>query len=225
MKTDQNILLLGTGTDRGKTYVSSVLINNLRIQGIDAGYFKPVISGGIGDAIEVCKQTNILAGKSLAGSPLTAEDLVGECFEPPYSPHLASIVEKRQVSLDKIRSRFQKLEPLFDLFVIEACGGIFCPISCGETTDYGEIKKGVLILRDVFELFDGQYYLVSQPDLGCINDVVLACEYGDRNNMPISKVVLNLFEKDNLIHRDNKNFLMAWTGKDVITVPTNYKID
>ena len=41
----QGIFVTATGTDVGKTYVSGLLVKALRARGINAGYFKPALSG------------------------------------------------------------------------------------------------------------------------------------------------------------------------------------
>lgn len=221
MTNKQNILLVGTATDVGKTHVSIKLINKLKKQGFDAGYFKPVISGGIDDAKEICKETRIISGKKLAGSPLKAQDLVGLSFDHAYSPHFASRIENRPIELKIIQDRFERIRPLFELFVIEGCGGIFCPIGFPQSTRLKNSKADLVLLKDVFKLFEGRYFLVSPSGLGSLNDSILACEYGARNGMPIEKIILNRFDDKNPIHCDNKAFLEAWTGKELVSLATD----
>lgn len=41
----KNIFITATGTDVGKTYVSALIVKEMRKAGYNCGYFKPVLSG------------------------------------------------------------------------------------------------------------------------------------------------------------------------------------
>lgn len=217
----EDIILVGTGTEIGKTYTASCLVKELREKSIEAGYFKPVISGGIGDASQVCQETGLLEGKQIDGRPLRASDLVGQSFEHAYSPHLASRLEGKTVDLQKIEKRFRRIRPLFDMVVIEGCGGLFCPIHIydSEQAPYSaDIKERALVLKDVLELFSGRYILVCPAGLGCLNDAVLTCKYAREGKIKISEIILNKFQPGNPIHEDNRAFLKSWLGLPVSTL-------
>ena len=74
----RGIFVAGTGTDVGKTYVSALLVKSLRERGVNAGYFKPALSGAVregerlvpGDAQMVCE---------CAGLPGDPADYVAYC--------------------------------------------------------------------------------------------------------------------------------------------------
>ena len=77
---NQGIFVTATGTDVGKTYVSGLLVKALRARGINAGYFKPALSGAEreggrlvpGDARWVCRT---------AGLPGDPADYVAYLYE------------------------------------------------------------------------------------------------------------------------------------------------
>mgnify|MGYP000352966215 CR=1 FL=1 len=93
-----NILIMGTGTDIGKTFVSAKLLSLLKNKGENIGYFKPVASGGISDAEYVYEHTYL---KNL--DFINPSDLTGIVLELPYSPHLAFKLEGRNFSPDDIK--------------------------------------------------------------------------------------------------------------------------
>ena len=43
----KSVFVTATGTDIGKTYVSGLLVKNMRDLGFDCGYYKPALSGAI----------------------------------------------------------------------------------------------------------------------------------------------------------------------------------
>lgn len=77
MKLNKGFFVIGTDTDIGKTYVSTLLYKG--IKELDGGYFKPVQSGcfdknGILTAPDVdylCKFNNIPYDKDMVGYTLT----------------------------------------------------------------------------------------------------------------------------------------------------------
>ena len=91
-KMTKGIFITATGTDIGKTYISSLIVKNLREQGINCGYFKPALSGAEiiedkiipGDCEYVLKR---------AGMSLNPTDYVSYIFKPAVSPHLAAEIE------------------------------------------------------------------------------------------------------------------------------------
>ena len=97
----KGIFIAGTGTDTGKTYISALITKNLRSSGINAGYYKAVISGGPGDAEYVCQKAR------LKDSP---KDLISFVYDTPVSPHLAANIEKNQINTKKIFNDFQYLD-------------------------------------------------------------------------------------------------------------------
>ena len=41
----KKVFIIATGTDIGKTYVSALIVKEMRKQNFNCGYFKPVLSG------------------------------------------------------------------------------------------------------------------------------------------------------------------------------------
>lgn len=198
----RGIFVVGTGTDVGKTYVSALLVKALRERGIDAGYFKPALSGAYrregvlipGDAEYVCQ---------IAGLPGPSEQYVACLYEPAVSPHLAARLEGRPVREEKILGRFQEIGRRYAFVVAEGCGGIFCPLRTEEKT---------LMLTDVAAMLGLDLALVSQSGLGSINAAVLAAEHAARLGFCVRGIFLNQFEEGNPMHADNRAQIERFTG-------------
>ena len=102
-----------------------------RARGINAGYFKPALSGAEreggrlvpGDARWVCRT---------AGLPGDPADYVAYLYEQAVSPHLAARLEGPPIELAAILERQRAVGERFAYLVAEGCGGLFCPLREGE---------------------------------------------------------------------------------------------
>lgn len=195
-----SIFITATGTDVGKTYVSGLLVKSLRDNGINCGYYKPVLSGAENGVLGDCKYVTDISG--LDGNPA---DYVSYVFEPAVSPHFAAKMNNVGISLDKIKEDFNKIQSKFDYVVVEGAGGITCPL----------ILNGLLI-SDVIKALNLEIIIVAESGLGTINSTLLTVEYAKQHNIGIKGIVLNRFDKTNPMHIDNKKSIEYLTGIKVL---------
>lgn len=205
----KGIFITATGTDVGKTYVSGLLTKQLRESGIDCGYYKPVLSGAIvendkiiaGDAEHVT-QTAGLGGNSI--------ERVSYIFKPAVSPHLASEIEGRPINLNKIVEDFKNAAEKHKFTVVEGAGGIICPLNLDENLFIYDIPKALNL--DVIVVADG--------GLGTINNTFLTVDFIKRLGLNIKGIILNKFEHENFMHRDNLRVVERICGVKVIGTVT-----
>ena len=203
------IFIAGTSTDIGKTFVSALLVKYMIDNNINTGYFKPVLSGAqiinnelvAGDAKYVCNIAKIKA---------QSQDLVSYIFKTAVSPHLASQIEKKSISLDKIKTDFNNLQSKYDFLVVEGCGGIVCPISVE--------KNNKIFLTDIIRSLNLDVILVVSSLLGTINSTVLSVEYAKKLKINIKGIIMNFYDKNNFMHTDNKKQIEYLTGISVIAM-------
>ncbi len=203
----KSIFIAGTSTDIGKTFVTALLVKYLRDKNINAGYFKPVLSGAEiidnklvpGDAKYVC---------DIAGINVQPQDLVSYTFKTAVSPHLAAQMENTTISLDKIKTDFNNLKSKYDFLVVEGCGGIICQISVQ--------KNNEIFLTDIIKSLNLDVILVASSLLGTINSTVLTIEYAKKLNINIKGIIMNFYDKENFMHTDNKKQIEYLTGIPVI---------
>ena len=196
------IFVTATGTDAGKTYVSALLVKYLRAHGVQAGYFKPALSGALregrrlipGDAAQVC---------AVSGLPCPPEELVAYTFETPVSPHLAARLEGRRIELPVILEGFKRASGRFPFVVVEGCGGLLCPL---------RLEEDPLMLTDVVRALGLDLLIVSPSGLGAINAAVLTVEHARLHRLPVRGILLNRFEPGNLLHEDNRRQIERLTG-------------
>lgn len=190
----KGIFITATGTDVGKTYISGLIVKKLRDAGINCGYYKPALSGAEeingkttpGDCAYVLKRAGIVA------EPI---DLVSYVFKTAVSPHLASQIENNPIKLDKIIKDFDKIKEKFEYVVVEGAGGIICPFNLGEEK---------IMLPDVIKALGLDILIVASAELGTINSTVLTAEYARQNGIEAQGIILNNYDENDFMQRDNK---------------------
>lgn len=208
---DKKIFITATGTDMGKTYVSALILKKIRESGINAGYYKPILSGAYksegkiipGDAEYVC---------SVSGFNVPPESIVSYCFEKAVSPHLAAIYENKAIDPIKIKNDFNIISSKYDYMIIEGCGGIICPL---------RMDNKRVMLADIIKLLGADIIIVASSELGTINSTVLTVEYARSIGIGIKGIILNRYNKNDIMHRDNKRRIEELTSLPILACVGN----
>ena len=203
----KGIFVTATGTDVGKTYVSALLVDKLKKFGKNCGYYKPALSGAVnvggkivpGDCDYVLK---------FAGIDKAPEECVSYIFEPAVSPHLASVMTKTPIHIDKIQNDFARIKQEFEYLVVEGAGGIVCPFNLSE----GE----KILLPDIIKALGINVLVIASAALGTINSTVLTIEYAKSRGINVKGIILNNYDENDLMCMDNKVQVEALTGVKVI---------
>ncbi|MCR1954280.1 dethiobiotin synthase [Clostridioides mangenotii] len=211
----KKVFITATGTDIGKTFISALIVKKLRENDVDAGYYKPALSGALldkgklipGDVDYVC---------SKSGLDNKYEELVSYVFETAVSPHLAAKINNVQIDKENILDHYLKLKDKFEFLVVEGCGGIICPLN---------MDNELIMLTDIIKMMNIKIVIVASSGLGTINTTVLTIEYARSLNIGISGIILNNYEEDNFLHQDNKEKIEKLTGIKVISCVKKDSLD
>ena len=203
----KGIFITATGTDVGKTYISALIVKKMRELGYNCGYFKPALSGAEivngklipGDCDYVLKKSGI---------NLNPENYVSYIFKEAVSPHLASEIENNPIKIEKIKTDFERIKKEFDYVVIEGAGGICCPFN---------LREDKLMLPDIIKALDLDIIIVSDAELGTINSTILTVEYAKQQQINIKGIILNRYDENNFMQKDNKKQIENLTGIKVIS--------
>ena len=209
----KGIFMTATGTDVGKTFISALLVKKMRDTGLNCGYFKPALSGAeiINGKLIPGDCEYVLRTAKINADPL---DFVSYVFEPAISPHLAAETENKEICLAKIKNDFERIKKSFDYIVVEGAGGIACPFN---------MKKN-LLLPDIIKSLGLDIIIAAPAFLGAINSAVLTVEYAKQHNIRIKGIVLNWYDENDIMQRDNKKCIEKLTGVKVLaTVEKNAK--
>ena len=191
------MVVSGTGTGVGKTWVAAELIRALRASGVEVDARKPVQSF---DPDEGSTDADILG--TATGERSTTVCPSHRSYPIPMAPPIAAEVLGRDSFT--VADLVAAIEWRPDaLTVVEGVGGPRSPLaSNGDTVTLTNTLEADLVV------------LVAEPVLGGINATLLSAgAFGDR---PLT-VYLNRFRPDQLLHRTNLEWLTARAGLRVVT--------
>jgi dethiobiotin synthetase len=160
----RRIVLLGTGTGVGKTFVATRLVRELGALGL-----KPVETG--------CDHGRAADAEALGGVPPL------HAFEEPLSPHLAARRARRQLEARELVAWVHEnaLRAASDMVIIETAGGVLTPLSETESN------------LDLARLLEPALLVLIAPDaLGVLHDVRAATVAMDALHRRPDHVVLTL---------------------------------
>lgn len=155
------IFITGTGTDVGKTIVSSILCEWLK-----ADYWKPIQSGDPkgGDRITI---ESLVRHTGFTAHPESFK------FQAPLSPHAAAKMEQVSINLNTI-----KIPDTNRPLIIEGAGGLLVPINYENQT-----------ICDLIIHLGAKTIVVVKEYLGNINHTLLTIEHLKRNHVKIAGLV------------------------------------
>jgi dethiobiotin synthetase len=184
----QGILITGTDTGVGKTFVACGLIGALRARGMRVAPFKPAETG-----CEINPQTGQLVPadaillRQASGTEASLEAVCPYCFRLPLAPWIASMQQARGDEEEKDRGidaaflswQFEELASAHDVVIVESAGGLLVPLA--ERFHFGDLAR----------LLNLPVLLVAGSKLGVINHALLTLEYLAQADIPCLGVVLN----------------------------------
>lgn len=206
----KSLFVTATGTDIGKTYVSGLIVKKMREYGLNCGYFKPVLSGAVRDEFGELVPGDCKFVVDLAGLGCKPMECLSYCFEEAVSPHLAAKRTNVEISDLKIEKDYENLSKNYDYMLIEGAGGITCPLRDAVQ------KSDLFLLSDLVKQMNKDVLLVADGGLGTINSVLTSVEYIRSCGITICGIILNNFDKNNFMHRDNLYMVEKITGINVI---------
>ncbi len=188
------IFLSGIGTDIGKSYATAWYALHLQKQRHRVITQKFIQTGCREESIDINLH------RQLMKMPLQTVDRLHVTapiiLSYPASPHLAAILDKTEIDLNKSIEATEALLKQYDTVIIEGAGGLMVPVS----EDYLTIDYVV----------DNHLPLVfvTHGGLGSISDTLLALEAVKNRNIPLKAVIYNpFFDKDPIIAGDAREFM------------------
>lgn len=122
MKLDQwpGLLVTGTDTGIGKTWVSALIVEELRKGGTNAVGLKPVLSGTREDAERLWE----------ASGGVLDLDVLNPCwYQTPVAPLLAARIEGGGLELAPLVAHIHEIRDAFDFTLVEGVGGWEVPMA------------------------------------------------------------------------------------------------
>lgn len=165
-----NYFIAGTDTGIGKTYVTALLLKDLRQRGIDAVGYKPVECGDRQDVRrlrEVCSPT------------LSLEELNPLFFRTSAAPCIAATIERQTIEPNMLTAGYDYLAAQHEQVLVEGIGGWETPLCHGKT------------MADFAKMLALPIILVVGNKLGAVNHAILTAKSIAANGLTCHGIILN----------------------------------
>lgn len=164
----------------GKTYVGVLIARALRTAGVRVGVYKPVASG--------VTQTDVARGRDdatrlwrAAGRPGALRRVCPQRFQAPLAPHLAAMVEGREVDRVLLRTGLHWWQQRSRFVLVEGAGGLLSPVTRQD------------LVADLAREFGYPLVIVAANRLGAIHQVLstLCAARQYCPGLPVAGIVLS----------------------------------
>lgn len=193
------IIITGTDTGVGKTVLTALLLQQMRMNGLHALAMKPFCTG-TRDDVEILRA---IQGDELPGR------LINPFFYPePVAPWLAAKNRGKTVRLASVISRINEAKRRCQMLLVEGAGGLLSPLGSRFTA-----------LELIAEL-DCEVVVVAPNRVGCINQVTLVTHVLANAGLPPPCVILMEQKSPDESARSNRLVIHRWNPQiPLITVP------
>ena len=192
------IFITSTGTNIGKTYLTSLIIKKAQALNYKVNAIKPIISGF---NIENFNTTDTgIISAALGKNQSSIEEVSPWRFEAPLSPDQAAYKENKEIVfkelIDFCLKTLNPIKNINDIVLIEGVGGTMVPINNKYTT------------LDLMKALDIPVILIIGSYLGSISHTLNAYEVLIQNNININSIVISESEENNIgINQTRKTLL------------------
>jgi len=166
-----NFFVSATDTDVGKSYICSRLAREFLKLGLKTGYLKPFQSGLEEGVLPDAKQVlKVAPNVEIKSSYIT---------KTPCTPLISAQIDNIEISLEKVKNDFEKLNTTNDITIVEGSGGLYVPV-----------KKNIL-MSDVIKFLDLPLLIIARPNLGTINHTLMTIKCAQNEGIEILGVVIS----------------------------------
>lgn len=192
--------ITGTDTGVGKTYVTALLLAELRRRGVPAAAMKPIACGA--DGRNDARQFRALMQNEV---PL---DLLNPVYlRHPLAPSVAAKLEHRPINLRRIRADFRRLTAAYSPVLVEGAGGLLVPI------------KRNYFIADLARELNLPVIIIARLGLGTLNHTLLTVRQAQATGLIVRGVILNdLTGRRGLAEKTNIREIPALTGVPLLGV-------
>jgi len=169
-----NFFITGTDTEVGKTYVTKLLIESLRADGVDAVGFKPISCGDREDG-------RLLAE---ASGNLNIDEVNPMHLGSALAPLAAALLENKTIDPAELVSAYREFAERQGTVLVEGAGGWEVPI----TQNY--------FISDLAKDLNLPVILVAANRLGALNHILLSIKAIQDKGLKCAGIILNQLEDE-----------------------------
>jgi dethiobiotin synthetase len=167
------LLVTGTDTGIGKTFVACALAHALRARGRTVAVMKPVETG------VVSEPEDALRLRAAAADPAPLDDICPYRLRAPLAPAVAARVEGVTIDLARLETLIRRRQAAADVLLVEGAGGLLVPIRDGITYADLAARLGLPLL------------VVAANRLGTINHCALTARVAAAAGLTVLGFVLS----------------------------------
>lgn len=191
----KSFFVTGTSTEVGKTHFSCLLIEALKVSGLEVTGYKPICCGDRDDA-----QRLRSAGSNMDCS---LDDINPVWFKAPAAPLAAARIENRNFSLEELHEKYLQLSEQYDCVVTEGVGGWEVPLTASAT------------VADLADLIAAPVIVVIDNRLGALNHTILTVNAIRQRGLGCAGLVLNQCQDE----RDSASISNRVIIEEMLEVP------
>jgi dethiobiotin synthetase len=186
-----NFFVTGTDTGVGKTYVTRLILETLRSEGIDAAGYKPVACGDRDDA----------ATLAAASGGLPLDEVNPVHLKTPVAPYVAGLLENQTVEPAVLLAGFRRLAAAHAQVIVEGVGGWEVPLAANYRVSDLARDLGLPVI------------LVAANRLGALNHILLTVDAIRAKGLQCAGIILNQLDDElDTAMITNKGVLEDLTG-------------
>jgi dethiobiotin synthetase len=204
VRPERLVVVVGTGTDVGKTWVSARLLATLRAAGVTVAARKPAQSFAPNDDPDGLDATVLGAA---SGEPAATVCRPQRCYEVAMAPPMAAdVLGRGRFTMAELVGELEWPRARVEVGLVESAGGVRSPL----THDGDGVALVDALAPDIV-------LLVADAGLGTLNAVRL-CTGALLGGVPVVTVV-NRYDAQNELHVRNRRWLCEQDGLRVVGLP------
>lgn len=176
----KSLFITASGTEVGKTFVTSLLIRQLRAKGYGVCALKPLVTGFTNKTADNSDTRHLLDALGQAMSAENIESVSPWRFAAPLAPNMAAVREQRSIDLAELVAFCSAARGGAENYLlIEGVGGVLVPLNARHT-----VRDWIMELNMPALLVTGSY-------LGSISHTLSALEALQTKGVPVAGVVVS----------------------------------